>query len=149
AHETTAHASANMFRLLLENREVWEDICDNPTLIPNAVEECLRYSGSVAAWRRIATTDTRIGDTEIPEGSKLLIISASANHDDRHFENPDDLDIYRDNTTDHLTFGYGAHQCMGKNLARMEMRIFLEAFTRRLPQLELVPNQTFTFVPNT
>lgn len=149
AHETTAHASANMFRLLLENREVWNDICDNPILIPNAVEECLRYSGSVAAWRRIATADTRIGDTEIPEGSKLLIISASANHDERHFENPDDLDIYRDNTTDHLTFGYGAHQCMGKNLARMEMRIFLEAFTRRLPQLELVPDQTFTFVPNT
>ncbi|MCM0613204.1 cytochrome P450/oxidoreductase [Marinobacter sediminum] len=149
AHETTAHASANMFRLLLENREVWDDICDNPALIPNAVEECLRHSGSVAAWRRIATADTRIGDTEIPKGSKLLIISASANHDERHFENPDDLDIYRDNTTDHLTFGYGAHQCMGKNLARMEMRIFLEAFTRRLPQLELVPDQTFTFVPNT
>lgn len=148
AHETTAHATANMLRLLLENREVWEDICENPSLIPNAVEECLRYSGSVAAWRRITVNDTRIGEHFIPAGSKLLIVSASANHDGRHFENPDDLDIYRDNTTDHLTFGYGAHQCMGKNLARMEMRIFLEEFTRRLPHMEIVP-QEFTFVPNT
>ncbi|MBZ9566623.1 cytochrome P450/oxidoreductase [Modicisalibacter tunisiensis] len=149
AHETTAHATANMLRLLLENRAVWEDLCANPSLIPNAVEECLRLSGSVAAWRRIATTDTQVGDVAIPQGAKLLIVSASANHDGRHFENPDELDIYRDNTTDHLTFGYGSHQCMGKNLARLEMRIFLEEFTRRLPHMTLVPDQTFTFVPNT
>ena len=149
AHETTAHASANMLRLLLENRDVWEEICANPSLIPNAVEECLRYSGSVVAWRRIATADARIGDVDIPKGAKLLIVSASANHDERHFENADALDIYRDNTTDHLTFGYGSHQCMGKNLARMEMRIFLEEFTRRLPHMELTPGQTFTFLPNT
>ena len=148
AHETTAHASANMFRLLLENRRVWEDICDNPALIPNAVEECLRHSGSVVAWRRQALADTRIGGVDIPAGAKLLIVNASANHDERHFENPDALDIYRENTADHLTFGYGSHQCMGKNIARMEMRIFLEAFTRRLPHMELEP-QTFTFLPNT
>ena len=149
AHETTAHASANMFRLLLENRAIWQDICDNPSLIPNAVEECLRHSGSIVAWRRIATADARIGGVDIPKGAKLLIVTASANHDERHFENPDELDIYRDNTADHLTFGYGSHQCMGKNIARMEMRIFLEELTTRLPHMELVPDQTFKFLPNT
>lgn len=149
AHETTAHAAANMFRLLLGNPDVWKDLCENPSLIPNAVEECLRHSGSVVAWRRISTADTQVGGTAIPKGSKLLIISASANHDERHFEDPDELDIYRVNTTDHLTFGYGSHQCMGKNLARMEMRIFLEEFCRRLPHMELVPDQDFTFVANT
>ncbi|WP_207457384.1 cytochrome P450/oxidoreductase [Azospirillum sp. SYSU D00513] len=149
AHETTAHAAANMFRLLLENRDAWREVCENPSLIPNAVEECLRYSGSVVAWRRIATAGTRIGGVEIPKGAKLLIVSASANHDERHFENADELDIYRDNTTDHLTFGYGSHQCMGKNLARMEMRVFLEELSKRLPHMELVPGQTFTFLPNT
>jgi cytochrome P450/ferredoxin-NADP reductase len=149
AHETTAHASANMFRLLLEDRAVWQDICDNRSLIPNAVEECLRHSGSIVAWRRIATADARIGGVDIPKGAKLLIISASANHDERHFENPDELDIYRDNTADHLTFGYGSHQCMGKNIARMEMRIFLEELTTRLPHMELVPDQIFQFLPNT
>jgi cytochrome P450/ferredoxin-NADP reductase len=149
AHETTAHASANAMRLLLSDRKAWDAICADPALIPNAVEECLRYLGSVVAWRRIATCDTRIGDVAIPAGAKLLIVSASANHDGRHFEDADNLDIYRDNTIEHLTFGYGSHQCMGKNLARMEMRIFVEEFAKRLPHMELVPDQTFTFLPNT
>lgn len=149
AHETTAHASANALRILLEDRSAWDDICTDPSLIPNAVEECLRVSGSVVAWRRIATQDCEVGGIAIPAGAKLLIVSASANHDERHFEDPDKLDIYRDNTTDHLTFGYGSHQCMGKNLARMEMRIFFEELTRRLPHMELVPDQDFTFIPST
>ena len=149
AHETTANASANAFRLLLENRSVWQEICEDPSLIPNAVEECLRHSGSVAAWRRLATADTRIGDIDIPKGSKLLIVTSSANRDDRHFESGDEFDIRRENSSDHLTFGYGSHQCMGKNLARMEMQIFLEEITTRLPHLELVPDQEFTYLPNT
>jgi cytochrome P450/ferredoxin-NADP reductase len=149
AHETTSHASANAILALLRNRPLWDQLCDNPDLIPNAAEECLRFSGSVAAWRRITTCDTAIGDIPIPAGSRLLIVSASANHDPRHFENPDAIDLYRANTTDHLTFGYGSHQCMGKNIARMEMRIFLEELTRRLPHMELVPDQRFTYVANT
>ena len=149
AHETTANAAANALRLLLQRRDVWDAICKDPSLIPNAVEECLRLSGSIVAWRRLVTADTRVGDVDLPKGAKLLIVMASANHDPRHFENADELDIYRDNTTDHLSFGYGSHQCMGKNLARMEMRIFLEEFTKRLPHMELVPGQVFEYLPNT
>ncbi|PQO23259.1 cytochrome [Rhodobacteraceae bacterium WD3A24] len=149
AHETTAHATANAFRQLLSRPEVWAELCETPALIPNAAEECLRHSGSVVAWRRIATRETQVGGVTIPEGGKILMVTASANHDPRHFENPDDLDIYRDNTAEHLTFGYGSHQCMGKNLGRMEMRIILEEFTRRLPHMELAPDQDFTFLPNT
>ncbi len=148
AHETTAHAAANAFRQLLTQREAWEALCENPALIPNAVEECLRHSGSVVAWRRQATRDAQVGDVTIPEGGKILMVTASGNHDPRRFENPDALDIHRDNTAEHLTFGYGAHQCMGKNLGRMELRIILEEFTRRLPHLELA-EQEFSFVPNT
>jgi ferredoxin-NADP reductase len=73
---------------------------------------------------------------------------ASANHDERHFENPGSLDLYRDNSAEHLSFGYGAHQCMGKNIARMEMRIFLEEFLKCLPHMELVPGQVFKYLPN-
>lgn len=149
AHETTANATANMLRLLLDNRDAWDDIRANPALIPNAVEECLRLSGSIIAWRRLATADATVGGVHIPAGSKLLIVMVSGNHDERQFENPDVLDIYRDNTAEHLTFGYGSHQCLGKNLARMEMRIFLDEFIRRMPHMELVPDQEFTFVPNT
>lgn len=148
AHETTALATANAFRQLLSRPAVWAELCANPELIPAAAEECLRHSGSVVAWRRIATREVDVGGVTIPEGGKILMVTASANHDPAHFENPDELDIYRDNAVDHLTFGYGSHQCMGKNLGRMEMRIFLEEFTRRLPHLEL-EEQEFTFLPNT
>lgn len=148
AHETTANASANALKLLLQHPDAWRELCEDPSLIPNAVEECLRHNGSVAAWRRLATRDTTIAGTPIPAGAKLLIVSASANHDERQFADADLFDIRRDNASDQLTFGYGAHQCMGKNLARMEMQIFLEELTRRLPHLRLSPQQ-FTYVPNT
>lgn len=148
AHETTSNATANAFRVLLQNRSAWDDICADPSLIPNAAEECLRHSGSVVAWRRAATRDTEIGGVSVPKGAKLLIVSASANHDERHFTNADELDIFRENTTDHLTFGYGSHQCLGKNLGRMQMRIYLEEFTRRLPHMELVADQEWSYLPS-
>jgi len=148
AHETTANATANALRLLLESRESWEEICAEPALIPNAVEECLRMSGAIIAWRRQATRDTQVGGIDLPKGAKLLIVMASANHDERHFENPDVFDIHRDGAVDHLSFGYGSHQCLGKNLARMEMRVFLEELTRRLPHMELEPGQRFEYLPN-
>ncbi|MEU6041788.1 cytochrome P450/oxidoreductase [Actinomadura sp. NPDC047616] len=149
AHETTALATTNALRLLLENRTQWEEICADPSLIPAAVEECLRFSGPIVAWRRIATSDTEIGGVPIPEGAKLLIVQASANHDERHFDDPDELDIRRDNAAGHLSFGYGSHQCLGKHLARMEMQVMLQEFTTRLPHMRLVPDQEFTYLPNT
>ncbi|MEX1663167.1 cytochrome P450/oxidoreductase [Thioclava sp. 15-R06ZXC-3] len=148
AHETTSLASANMFKTLLSHRSAWEDICADPSLIPNAVEECLRYAGSIVAWRRQTTGPATVGGVDLPEGAKLLIVQASGNQDERHFENADRFDIYRDNAVDHLTFGYGAHQCMGKNIGRMEMRIFLEEMTRRLPHLRLA-EQEFSYMPST
>lgn len=148
AHETTVLASANMFKTLLSHREAWEDVCADPSLIPNAVEECLRYAGSIVAWRRETTAAARLGGVDLPAGAKLLIVQASGNQDERHFEDGDKFDIYRDNAVDHLTFGYGSHQCMGKNIARIELRIFLEEMTRRLPHLRLA-EQEFTYLPNT
>ncbi|MDR5822794.1 cytochrome P450/oxidoreductase [Caballeronia sp. LZ043] len=148
AHETTANAAANALKLLLQHPDAWRDICEDPTLIPNAVEECLRHNGSVAAWRRLATKDVTIGGVAIAAGSKLLIVTSSANHDQYQFADADLFDIRRENASDQLTFGYGAHQCMGKNLARMEMQIFLDELTRRLPHMRL-SEQRFTYVPNT
>ena len=149
AHETTANAAANMFRLLLDTPDVWEQLCENPALIPNAVEECLRFTGSISGWRRITTDATEIDGVEIPKGARLLIVAHSGNHDERHFEDPDEFDIFRQNSSEHLSFGYGSHQCLGKNLARMEMRIFLEEFTRRLPHMRLKPGAKYSYLPNT
>lgn len=148
AHETTANATANAMKLLLQHPEVWQEICEDASLIPNAVEECLRHNGSVAAWRRLVTQEVTLGGVTLPAGAKLLIVTSSANHDEAHFADADLFDIRRDNASEHLTFGYGSHQCMGKNLARMEMQIFLEEFTRRLPHMKLAP-QTFSYLPNT
>jgi cytochrome P450 len=83
AHETTSNATANAFLTLLSHRKAWEDICANPALIPNAVEECLRVAGSIIAWRRQATADAVVGGVPIPKGSKLLLVQASANFDAR------------------------------------------------------------------
>lgn len=148
AHETTAHAIANAVHLLLQDRAAWERICADPSLIPLTVEECLRHSGSIIAWRRVAMQDTEVGGVFLPKGSKVLLANASANHDERHFEDPDALDIFRDNVSEHLSFGYGTHQCLGKNLARMEMCVFLEELTKRLPHMQLCDGQEFQYLAN-
>lgn len=148
-HETTTFASGNAFRALLENRDAWEQLCADPSLIPNAVEEVLRYHSSVIAWRRRAQAPAAIGGVEIPEGSKILLVTGSGNHDDAVFPDGDSLDIQRPNANRHIAFGFGNHTCMGSPLARLEMRIILEELTRRLPHLRLVENQRFEYSPNT
>jgi cytochrome P450/ferredoxin-NADP reductase len=147
AHETTANATANAVRLLLQHPTAWQELAADPALIPNAVEECLRFSGSIVAWRRVALRDVVVGGVPLPAGSKVLMVMESGNHDERHFTEADLLDIRRANAGEHLSFGYGAHQCMGKNLARMELQIFLEELTQRLPHLRLAPQQ-FSYLPN-
>lgn len=149
AHETTAFSGANAMKLLLENREVWETLCENPELIPNAIEESLRLSGGVAAWRRITTRAATLGGVELPEGARVLMVSAAANRDPAMFPDPDVIDLYRDNVSKHLTFGFGSHQCLGKNLARLELQVILQELTSRLPHIHLVADQDFGFVPNT
>ncbi|WP_437734477.1 cytochrome P450 [Sorangium sp. So ce1335] len=147
-HETTSNAAGSGFRVLLEHREQWEALCADPSLIPNAVEEILRHQSSVPAWRRRATRPVEVGGVQIPEGAKLLVITASANHDSAVFPDGERFDIHRTNADRHLAFGHGRHFCMGAPLARMELRVFLEEVTRRLPHMELIPGQDFQYVPN-
>jgi cytochrome P450 len=148
-HETTTAASANMFRALLENRDQWDGVCADPSLIPNAVEECLRFSTSVIAWRRETKVAVDVGGVNIPAGEKLLILSGSANRDHAEFEHGDELDIRRKGANRHLGFGFGAHPCMGAPLARLEMQIMLEEISRRLPHMKLIADQTWSYSPNT
>ncbi|MEM7334101.1 MAG: cytochrome P450 [Chloroflexota bacterium] len=146
-HETTTQASANGIKAMLEDRAVWEKLCANPELIPNAVEEILRIDTSIFGWRRITTKDTRIGDKEIPAGSKILMMLGSGNHDEAMFPNPTKFDPERPNAKKHLGLGYGSHFCMGAPLARLEMRIILEELTRRLPHMHLVKGQPYEYLP--
>ncbi len=148
-HETTTNATANGLRALLEQRDQWEALCQDASLIPGAVEEVLRYSSSVVAWRRVATRDTTIGGVPIPAEAKVLAITGSANHDEQVFPEPERLDVTRKNANKHLAFGIGRHLCLGAPLARVEMRIFLEELARRLPHMRLVSGQTFDYSANT
>jgi cytochrome P450 len=147
-HETTTNASAAGIRALLTHRDQWEAICADPSLIPNAVEEILRYDSSVPTWRRVTTRTATLGGVEIPAGAKLLVGLGSANHDDSHFPDGERFDVRRENASDQLAFSWGRHTCLGARLARMEMRVFLERITARLPHLELV-EQEFAYSPNT
>lgn len=148
-HETTTNATANGLKALLENRDQWEALCADPSLIPNAVEEILRYSSSVIAWRRQAVSEAVIGGVTIPAGSKVLVVNGSANHDESVFPEPERFDVTRKNANRHFAFGIGRHLCLGAPLARLEMKILLEELTRRLPHMELVKDQEFTYLPNT
>ena len=148
AHETTTNLMANGLRRLLERREQWEALVADTSLIPNAVEECLRFDGPVIAWRRRAKQDVDISGTVIPAGATVLMLLFSANHDPDRFDDPAHFDVTRAAARNHLTFGKGTHFCAGAPLARMEMRIVLEHFVAKAPQMRLVPGQRFEFVPN-
>ena len=147
-HETTTNLTSNAVRRLLENREQWDALCADPTLIPNAVEEVLRFDTSVVAWRRITTRDVRIAGIDVPAGAKLMLQLAAANHDPDRFGDPDSFDIRRSDAARHLAFGKGIHFCLGAPLARMEVRIVLELLTQHAPDLALVPDQDLDFHPN-
>jgi cytochrome P450 len=127
---------------------MWSKLCADPSLIPAAVEETLRFDTSVNAWRRVATRDTAIGVIPIPAGAKLMLAIGAANHDPRHFPNPDVFDIGRSNAHHQLSFGWGTHDCLGAGPARIEADIALRLLCERLPGLELVPHQEASFPRN-
>ena len=103
-------------RDLLMQRESWEALVNDPSLIPNAAEEMLRFAPSVFTWRRLATQTFEINGHTFNPGDRVLLSLGSANHDEHHFENPETLDITRKNAKDHLAFGHGIHYCLGAPL---------------------------------
>jgi cytochrome P450 len=148
-HETTTGLIGNALRRLLTERHAWEEICRDAALIPNAVEEVLRFDSSVIAWRRKTTQAVEVGGVPVPAGANLLLLLGSANRDPAVFEDPDRFDVHRRNVRDHLSFGAGTHFCLGAPLARLEARVVLEELSARLPGLRLLPGQALRFQPNT
>ena len=147
-HETTTGLLGNAFRRLLADRQAWREIVDDPRLIPNAVEEILRLDSSVIAWRRHTTADVEVGGVQIPAHSNLLLMLGSGNRDPAVFSDPDRLDIRRPNARENLSFGVGAHLCLGAPLARMQAAIAIEVLSRRLRNLRPVTNERLRFAPN-
>jgi cytochrome P450 len=147
-HETTTNLLGNALRCLLSQREAWQEICADVSCIPNAIEEVLRFDSSVIAWRRRTTQAVDISGVAVPAEANLLLLLGSANRDPEIFPDPDRFDIHRSNAKEHLSFGHGAHLCLGAPLARLEGRVVLEELSSRLPSLRVVPGQTFRFLPN-
>jgi cytochrome P450 len=147
-HETTTNLTTNALRRLLENRAQWDALCADPARIPNAVEEVLRHDTSVIAWRRVTTRPVEIGGVPVPEGARLMLSLAAANHDPDRFPDPTSFDVRRPNAREHLAFGLGIHFCLGAPLARIEVRTVLELLTQRVPELDLVAGQHYDFPPN-
>lgn len=148
-HDTTTNLSGNTLRALLSNRDQWDLLCHETTLIPNAVEEGLRFEGSVIAWRRVTTRSVVVSDTTIPSNAMVLVVLGAANRDPSRFAEPDNFRIQRTNAREHLSFSAGPHFCMGSPLARLEMRIYLEQLTKRIPSLRLDPADRPNYLPNT
>jgi cytochrome P450 len=146
-HETTTNLITNTVRRVLEHN-LWTTLCDDPRLIPHAVDEGLRFDTSVLTWRRITTAPATVGGVEIPAGSKLLLVLGSANHDPEVFANSEAFDITRTDANRHLSFGFGKHYCLGATLAKLEVAVVLRELTERFPNLQLVPNQPIEFHPN-
>ncbi|MFI1738793.1 cytochrome P450 [Streptomyces sioyaensis] len=135
-HETTANMLALGTFALLEHPEQLAELRANPDLLPDAVEELMRYLSVVDVLFRYATEDIELGGETIREGSTVVISMLAANHDPQRFENPDTLDIHR-KARGHLSFGHGIHQCLGQQLARIEMRAGFDGLLRRFPTLNL------------
>ena len=141
-HETTTNMSANAILTVLQHRESWDAIVGDPGLIPNAVEECLRYRSSVVAWRRLVKRDIEIQGQKITAGERVLCFLPSANRDESRFDHGEDFDIRRDTAREHIAFGYGRHVCLGSSLARFELALILEELSKRLPNMRLVTDQS-------
>ncbi len=135
--ETTRHViSGGVEELLAHPDQVAQLAADPAGLMPGAVEEMLRWVSPIKNMARTATRDVELAGAQIREGQELLLLYPSANRDEAVFENPDTFDITR-SPNPHIAFGFGAHFCLGNQLARLELRVMVERVLARMPDLAL------------
>lgn len=135
-NETTRNLLSNGMVLLMDHPEVRQEIQNDLSLLPNAIEEMLRLVSPVTYMRRTATQDVELRGKKIKAGDKIAICYASANRDEDVFPNPHKFDIHRKNAREHVAFGIGEHFCLGSNLARLEIRLLLEEILTRIPDMQ-------------
>ena len=136
-NETTRNALSGGFQALCEHPEQFERLRRDPALLPQAIEEMLRWVTPVMQFRRTALQDTQVGGQAIRKGDKLVMYYGAANRDPRIFDNPETFDITR-KPNPHLAFGTGTHFCMGSHMARLEMRVTFEELLARFPEISLL-----------
>jgi cytochrome P450 len=140
-HETTTGLIGNGLWLLLNSPEHLKAVKEDPSLIPDALEEMLRLEAPIRGFFRQVTADTMLGGVDIPKGARVFILYESGNHDETVFPDPERFDIRRAEAKRHLAFGRGIHFCVGAPLARLEGRIAFELLLQRLPNMRLRPEE--------
>lgn len=148
-HHTSSHFIGNALKHLLERPHLRQVLCNEPSLIPHALEEILRYEAPVPAMTRTTTQDVELAGIQLSKGTRIFLMYASANRDETKYSEAESLDIQRfqQTTPNHLAFGHGVHRCIGSNLALREARIALEILFKRLSNLRLHSHQQFTHIP--
>ncbi len=145
--ETTRHTLSGGTEQLLRHRDQWDRLVADPDgLLPAAIEEMLRWTSPVKNMCRTLTADTTFHGTELRQGEKIMLMFESANFDEAVFGDPDDFRIDR-NPNSHLAFGFGAHFCLGNQLARLELSMMTKRVLQRLPDLRLADDAAVPLRP--
>ncbi|MFE9102547.1 cytochrome P450 [Actinomadura geliboluensis] len=136
--DTTIASIGNLVALFAAHPDQLALVREDPSLVPAAFNEVLRYWAPVHAWGRRTTRDVEIDGAVVPEGAKVAILFGAGNRDPRHFADPDAFQVAR-NPVDHLSFGYGPHGCAGQGLARLEAHAVIASLARRVERLVTGP----------
>jgi len=136
-NETTRNLISHGMLALIENPDQRELLIADPALLPNAVEEMLRYASPVMYMRRTARSDLEVRGETIKEGDKVALWYIAANHDPEVFPDPHRFDITRDTSAHEAFGGGGPHFCLGSHLAKLEIRVMFEELMARIPRMEL------------
>lgn len=137
--ETTYRSSSNLMFGLLSNPDQLDALRANRDLMPQAIEEGLRWEPPLTSIQRTATRNVEVDGVEIPAGSPIQVCMAGANRDPARWDRPDEYDMFRD-SQQHMSFAFGPHMCLGLHLARMETTVAINALLDRLPNLRLAPD---------
>lgn len=136
--DTTIFATTSAIWLFARHPEQWRQVCANPALIPAAINEVVRIESPIQTFSRYVAQDHVIDGVTLPAGSRAIVAFGSANRDERKWGDPEVFRIDREASAEHLGFGFGEHQCVGANLARLEIRALLSALAKRVERFELV-----------
>jgi cytochrome P450 len=139
--DTTYRGTSVLLTGLLSNPEQLEAVRQTRALVPQAIEEALRWDGPVLIQTRMALRDVELGGVKIPQGAFLDVAAGAANRDPQRFPDPDTFNIFRKPEHRHFAFAFGPHVCIGQHLARVEMTRALNAVLDRLPAVRLDPDQ--------
>jgi cytochrome P450 len=143
--ETTYRSSSNLTFGLLMHPDQLTAVRDDRSLLPQAIEEGLRWEPPLLTIMRTATTDTKVSGVDVPAGSVMVVNMGAANHDERRWDHADEFDIFRTPSA-HVAFASGPHMCLGMHLARMETKVVLNHVLDRLPNLRIDPDADAPYI---